>query len=352
MKLVNLIIGILCGFAIVSDVNATCFNKTDNQINFQYTSMSPGKIMRKLSKDIQCLKKDMIDEMTDFYQTIHLLESKILMQTAELCQHFWQLKLLVEERVMKQINVEGEERDSMIYWRRYFEIMDDEQMSKQFDIAPLFYLCSNIGRTKKLFYKKIANPLSYLCLNIKESRFLFHNKIDKLAERVYQLNGRVNLLKEKCVPRKYKVYDKYMFELRGEVRQLYMVADEYFYGSHNCIKRLESVVEEQTIASQQDIESLKVKIDESFAKLGQSLTFQFNLQRFYECQRNSLSGYVRDIGDIIYIENNSKMRMEASELRKILYDDLSSLYQNVISLQSDVGGEFSYECNKFLRYKP
>ncbi|MBO7642285.1 MAG: hypothetical protein J6S86_03935 [Alphaproteobacteria bacterium] len=349
MKLVSCVVGILYGFAIISDANAMYFNKTDNYINSQYTGMSHSRIMRKLSQDIQYMKKNIIDEMGDFCQTMQSFESKVFTQTTGLCQHFWQLELLLEEQVARQINIEEEERNSKTYWKRYFEIMDDEQMSKQFDVAPLFCLCSNVKRTKELFYEKIANPLSYLRLSIKDFRVLFHNKMDKLAGCMYQLNRRVTLLKERCTLRRYRAYDKYMLELRSEVRQLYMVTDEYFYGSRNYINRLESVVEEQIVESQQNVDSLKVKIDESFAKLGQSLASQSDLLRFYAYQRSLLSEYVRDIDDMTYIENNSKMRMEISEFKKILYEDLSSLYQNVISLQSSIGGEFSYECNKFLK---
>lgn len=349
MKLINFIIEILCGFVIVLDVNAMRFNKPDISLNFQYTNMSSSKIIRELRKDIQCFKKNVIAEMTDFDQTIQSLELEVLTKTKKLCQHFWQLELLVKEQVTEQINVDREERDLRTYWKRYFRIMGDEQMSRQFDVSPLFRFCYNIEQAKRLFYEEIVNPLSCLSSNIKESRHLFHDRMNELTENVYQLNKIVTLLKGKSIQRKDRVYGD---KLCDEVRQLCDVVDEYFSGSCNHIEKLESVVEEQITESEQDVKFLKVKIDKSFSKLWQSWIFRSNLLQFYEYQWIFLSRYVRDIGDVTCIENNLEMRMEVSEFKKIIYKDLSLLYQNVISLQSSVDDEFSYKYNKFLRYKP
>lgn len=351
MRLVNLVIGILYGFAIISDANAMCFNMPNNSINPQYANMSLNKIMYGLGKDVQCLKEDMKDEIIDFYQIIQSLESKIFAQTSELRQHFWQIELLVDEQVAKQVNAEREEWNLRTYWKEYFEIVDNEQESKRFDADPLFYLYSNIGHTKELFCKKIANPLFYLRIDVEESRNLFHSKVYKLTECICKLNRIVALLKEMSIMREDRLYSKYGVELRDKVRQLNMVVDEYFYGSLNHIRRLESVIEEQTVESQRDANSLKVKIDESFAKLRQSLASQSDLQQSYEYQK-ILSEYVRNIDNMTYLKDMSEIRRRINKFRKILCEDVSSLYQSATLLQSNICGEFSYQCNKFPRYKP
>ncbi len=321
MKLRNLIYSCLCFFLLISDTNAMTFNKPTDSVHFLCSGKANNTTMFELCRNVQQLKKDMNGQMLKFHRGIQSFEADVYTQAIALRQHFWQLEIVVEDQVSKEINAKIGEQVSELHWPQW--TIESER----------------------------NEPLFQLRQNIQQFGITFRSRTTQLMRDLQQLSQKVSHYKSKS-------YKKRTFKLNQDVEQFNITVDEHLFGLHNDIKRLGSVIEEQIFELNQDINSLKSKIDVSWSELRKFETsgtyaswpdYQSPKSNIY-ISWQTLRQYVRCL-EFISDKNMRGLRQDVNSLRTYIYEDISSLHQSAISLQTNICGEFSYKCNRFLKYR-
>jgi len=316
VKLVNLIGGILCVFAFTYNANAMSFNRQKDFVNYRHTNMPNNTTVRGLSRDIQQLKKEMNLQMIRFHRCVQSFESNVFMQTISLRQHFWQLEMIVNNRLTRQLST-GNEKWDKLSWPQW-----------------------TIGAERD-------EPLFSLHLNAQQMREEIHRQMKEFMKNIDQLSKRSSVCKDNtCNSRPFK--------LNYDVEQFNQAVDEHLSVLHNDVRRLETVVEDQIFDLRQDVDSLKSKIDVFGAKLQLSmiqgwLSAPDSQQSINSDIYNSLQTllqYIRYL-DTMSDKNIVRTRQEVSLLRTVIYEDVTLFHQCARSLQTNVCGEFSYKYDKF-----
>ncbi|MBO4405543.1 MAG: hypothetical protein J5821_02320 [Alphaproteobacteria bacterium] len=320
MKLRNLICNGLCVFLVMTDVNAMSFNKPSDSGNSQSSRRGNNSTLFGLCKNVQQLKKDVNTQMLGFHRSIQSFESDIYTQTLALRHHFWQIEMIVENQVSREINAKTDEKVPGLDWSRW------------------------------TVESEMDGPLFKLRVNIQQFGATFHTQASQLMQNLQQLSQRSSHCKS-------RVYNKLTLMLNQDVEQFNLIVDEHLFGLHNDVKRLESLVEEQLFELRQDVDFLKSKIDISWSELCQFMASKTHaswsgLQHFLRSDTyaswHALRQYVRCL-ELMSDKNMRGLHQDVSSLLTLIYEDVSLLHQNARLLQMNVCGEFSYKYNRFLR---
>ena len=154
MKLRNLICNGLCVFLVMTDVNAMSFNKPSDSGNSQSSRRGNNSTLFGLCKNVQQLKKDVNTQMLGFHRSIQSFESDIYTQTLALRHHFWQIEMIVENQVSREINAKTDEKVPGLDWSRW-------TVESEMD-GPLFKLRVNIQQFGATFHTQASQLMQNL----------------------------------------------------------------------------------------------------------------------------------------------------------------------------------------------